>query len=89
MSKHPTGDMLSILADQPGTMVGAVTVATDIRVDLVRNGLRRLCELGLARATIRDDAVLTYRMVENGISIADVIRAEARVDQVARGKEAA
>ena len=66
--------ILFALAAGPAT-VAAVVIATSLPVAAVRSSMRRLCELGLARARL-DTSGPVYRLVRPGACLADVTAAE-------------
>lgn len=66
-----------------------ITVRLGLPVETVRWELRRLCELGCARALLVGDAAPVYRLLD-GITMAGVRRAEAKVaDMASSGRKAA
>lgn len=70
------------LATGPGT-VATVTIDTRLPVEIVRSSMRRLCELGLARARL-DTCGPVYRLVRPGIALADVMAAEQAISEAKR-----
>lgn len=87
MTDTPIERIILALAAGPGT-VATVTIDTRLPVEIARAGLRRLCELGLARARLDGDGPV-YRLVRPDIGLADVKVAEETINKAERDRRAA